>query len=316
MANKYTFEFIECFVKENSDCKLLSTEYINCKQKLLFQCRCGESFEATFDEFKNGNKRQCNACGFKNGGSKNTKSHQKFEQEIFDLVGNEYSLLTKYQRDDVKVLMKHNKCGYEWNIVPSAFLQGVRCPQCQHRSYKKNTKEFMQEVFDLVGEEYSVLSDYVGCEDYILMKHNICGHIYDVKPHNFLTGKRCPNCALPHKPNTEKKLQFFLEQKGVNHQHHFRFDDCINPKTKMRLTFDFAIFDKDDNLLCLIEYDGKQHFEPIAWFGGEDNLLKQKYRDKIKNEYCQKNNIYLIRIPYWDFSILEEVLEEKLKVVI
>ena len=28
-------------------------------------------------------------------------------------------------------------------------------------------------------------------------------------------------------------------------------------------------------------------------------VIKHTYRDKIKNEYCLKHNIPLIRIPYW-----------------
>lgn len=58
-----TFEFVRDFVELNSTCKLLSTQYINYDEKLKFQCSCGNIFEASFDKFKNRNKRQCNECG-------------------------------------------------------------------------------------------------------------------------------------------------------------------------------------------------------------------------------------------------------------
>lgn len=48
----------------------------------------------------------------------------------------------------------------------------------------------------------------------------------------------------------------------------------------------------------LIEYDGKQHFEPIEFFGGEEKFNKLQENDKIKNEYCKNNKIPLIRISY------------------
>ena len=51
-------------------------------------------------------------------------------------------------------------------------------------------------------------------------------------------------------------------------------------------------------LLYLIEYDGKQHFKPIEWFGGAENFKKQQRRDKIKDNYCQLHNIPLLRLPY------------------
>jgi hypothetical protein len=50
----------------------------------------------------------------------------------------------------------------------------------------------------------------------------------------------------------------------------------------------------------IIEYDGIQHYEPVELFGGIDEFEKTKIKDKIKNEYCLKNNILLYRISYKD----------------
>ena len=46
-----------------------------------------------------------------------------------------------------------------------------------------------------------------------------------------------------------------------------------------------------------IEYDGEQHYKPIY---GEDSLKLVQRHDKIKDDYCRKNNITLIRVPYWE----------------
>lgn len=43
-----------------------------------------------------------------------------------------------------------------------------------------------------------------------------------------------------------------------------------------------------------IECQGKQHFEPIDFFGGEENFLKQKERDKEKLEECKQHGIKMI----------------------
>lgn len=63
--------------------------------------------------------------------------------------------------------------------------------------------------------------------------------------------------------------------------------------------FDFAIIDKNTHqLIKLIEYDGEQHFPEF------DSILypyeQTHKRDLLKNNYCKKNNIPLIRIPYWE----------------
>lgn len=47
----------------------------------------------------------------------------------------------------------------------------------------------------------------------------------------------------------------------------------------------------------IIEFDGKQHFNIGGW--NDNKALEKNFEhDKLKNEYCLKNNIPLIRIPY------------------
>lgn len=62
-----------------------------------------------------------------------------------------------------------------------------------------------------------------------------------------------------------------------------------------------------------IEYQGKQHYEPVEHFGGEESFKEQKQRDKTKAQLCTKNNTELIRWhydrPLKEYEV-EEVLEE------
>lgn len=59
---KWDISKIKQYVKENSNCELLSIEYINIDSNLVFKCNCGNEFETSFDKFKTRNKRQCNEC--------------------------------------------------------------------------------------------------------------------------------------------------------------------------------------------------------------------------------------------------------------
>lgn len=79
-------------------------------------------------------------------------------------------------------------------------------------------------------------------------------------------------------------IPFVLEKK---------FKDC---KDKKELPFDFYVDNK-----YLIEYDGIQHYD-------KESIYDYEYthnHDLIKNEWCKKNNIPLIRIPYWHFKEIE-----------
>ncbi|TDM04049.1 DUF2726 domain-containing protein [Macrococcus carouselicus] len=81
------------------------------------------------------------------------------------------------------------------------------------------------------------------------------------------------------------------------------------PKTNKRLKFDFAIFNKNKELILLIEYDGIQHFQEVGFFGGQDELKIRQYRDEIKNNYCLNNQIPLVRIPYYEEDNIESILK-------
>ena len=43
------------------------------------------------------------------------------------------------------------------------------------------------------------------------------------------------------------------------------------------------------------------------------DLMNLKHRDNIKTRYCNDNNIKLIRVPYWDYKNIEEILVKELK---
>ncbi|HEY5587630.1 MAG TPA: RNase H1/viroplasmin domain-containing protein [Candidatus Paceibacterota bacterium] len=73
--------------------------------------------------------------------------------------------------------------------------------------------------------------------------------------------------------------------------------------------FDFAIF-KNNRLAGFIEFDGQQHFEAIAKFGGSDGLMKTQYRDSKKNNYCNYKELILLRIKYSDGHSSKTLISE------
>jgi len=49
------------------------------------------------------------------------------------------------------------------------------------------------------------------------------------------------------------------------------------------MRYDIALWENDD-LWGLIEFDGKQHHEPVQLFGGEEQFQVQQKKDRIKDE--------------------------------
>lgn len=66
-----------------------------------------------------------------------------------------------------------------------------------------------------------------------------------------------------------------------------------------------------------IEYDGRQHYEPVRFFGNDEDAKyiheRTKKHDEIKNHYCEENNINLLRIPYWETKNIEIIINNCLQ---
>lgn len=77
---------------------------------------------------------------------------------------------------------------------------------------------------------------------------------------------------------------------------------------KINYYFDFAILSEGEKSpVAFIEYDGVLHFDQDSSHGwnNEENWLRTQANDKIKNQWCEENNIPLIRIPYTDFDEID-----------
>ena len=85
----------------------------------------------------------------------------------------------------------------------------------------------------------------------------------------------------------EEKISQLLSNNNIIYEREKIFDD-FKP-----YRYDFYV-----NKEYIIEYDGKQHFSNYSW-GSEIHTIKESQdRDTLKNNYCHKHQIPIIRIPY------------------
>ena len=80
-----------------------------------------------------------------------------------------------------------------------------------------------------------------------------------------------------------------------------QFEDLIFKDSNGKPRFDFYLPEYN---IC-IEYDGEFHYKMLMDF---DEFVNGKIRDSVKNYYCNQNDIKIIRIPYWNFKNIEEIL--------
>jgi hypothetical protein len=101
---------------------------------------------------------------------------------------------------------------------------------------KKTTDEFIKEVFNLVGDEYEVLDEYVNDSTPISFLHNECGNEFGMRPGKFLgtpncKGNRCPYCYGTPKKTTKR---FKIEVKNLTNDGYDVLDEYKTNKDKMR----------------------------------------------------------------------------------
>lgn len=300
VGNEYTILGVYTKAKENLDIK---------------HNDCGHEYQVTPDNFKRG--RRCPQCANnikrKEGKVSNIDS---FKKSVYELVGNEYSVLDdSYINARTPIKIKHNYCGYGWSVRPNHFTKnGTRCPECSNKesglSRRKSIEEFKKEVDDVSNSEYEVVGEYVNAMTKVKMKHISCGATYKVEPNSFLNGNRCPECNKRNSMSKgETRIKDFLEINQLKYVYQYTFEDC---KNIFVLPFDFAILNSDGDVVLIIEFDGRQHYEVVEIWGGEKEFERIKMCDNIKNNYCKDNNIPLVRIPHWEYENIERILNESL----
>lgn len=235
-----------------------------------------------------------------------SKSHIQFCKEIYSLYGDDYKILEKYTGNKRKIFIRH-KCGRIWRITPINLLNGHGCPDC-FSTICWNTTTLKEEVYRIFKEEYTVLGEYVNAKTKVTFRHEKCGKTFETIPYSLLNRKNCPKCE---KSKGEKNIELFLKNNNIIFEPQYKINNC---KNILPLPFDFAVFKNEEKteIIYLIEYDGEFHYMEPKFIKNEQkriNTLKlTQKRDKIKSDYCINNNINLIRIPYWDFNNIENIL--------
>lgn len=296
-------DFVRDLKSKHGDEYVLVGDYVAMGKKVTIKhSKCGYSWSIIPSSILGSSR--CRKCF-----GTHRKTTSSYRKQLLETKGDDYSLLSEYENAKKKVKIRH-VCGFEYEGLPNNILKR-NCPKCS-KLVRKDTKYFTNEVYSLVGEEYTVLGEYKNAKTHILMRHN-CDNCWDneyyVVPDAFIRGVRCPKCIGSL---GEKRVEKYLMERGISYINQYRIPECRN---KNPLPFDFAVIYKG-RLHCLIEYDGEQHYNKTDWFGGKDNYENTKRNDKIKSDFCLDNNIKLIRIPYWDYKNIEGILDNEIKITI
>ncbi len=186
--------------------------------------------------------------------------------------------------------------------APHNHLRGQGCPKCGGTQLI-NTEEFIKRAREIHGDLYNYDQvKYINSNNYILINCKEHG-LFKQKPPYHLCGQGCPHCNVSV---GELQIMKFLKDNNIIFISQYSFDDLKYIKL---LYFDIAIFDKNGKLLCLIEYNGIQHYVYNEFYHKTlEGFELHKYKDKLKIDYTISHEIPLFIIRY-DEDIIKRMKE-------
>ena len=278
---------------ETYGCKLISEEYINNASKLKIKCSCGEIYNISFGKFKDGDRyKKCIKCR----DIRSKKLSYSYIKSFIEKFG--YILVSDSYIDANSKLKITCPSGHIYDVKFSNFYSGKRCPHCSgnYRMTINEVKSYINDIgYICLDSEYKNLTQKLNliCDN----GHNIKMTMRELKD-----GCRCKICGMS---KGERVIKNYLIRHNIGYiydQPYFKdlLSDLGNPLRPDFILPDYKIW---------IEYDGEFHYKKMYDADGHELL---KIYDGIKDRYSKKNGWKLIRIPYWEFDNIENILEKEI----
>lgn len=261
-------------------------QYVKTAQPIeLFHKKCKEIVVIRPADFLRGSR--CKECTSLND------TPEKFSKKVKEKSKGLYEYLDGYTDHKCTVTLWCTKHQIEFTANATSTSRGrLVCKKCvkdvQNLKQRKPLEKVQEQLFEKHRGNIEIVGDYYNTHTKAKFLCHECNVPFHAEPNSVIRISGCPNCATSH---GEKLVRNTLTELNVPFEEQKYYDECrgIRP-----LPFDFFI----PSLNTLIEYDGKQHFEPVDFFGGEEGFLKRQEYDNIKTTFAHNSGINLLRISY------------------
>lgn len=292
-------------------------DYISPKGQKLIQwickCSCGKTIIVNSNRLKSGRSKSC--------GHPEDLTNKRFGELV--VIKRDKDIIEKNGNHRTAWLCQCN-CGNQ-KIVDSHKLKSGNTSSCgclklkMYQTMKTDITNVRQDNGYLIGIK-EIDSEYSKSglkKSMWLCKCARCGNTTVVSLNHFTTGNK-KSCGCIKRSYGEALIQEYLTANQIIFREQIKFKDLIG-KDNRPLRYDFGIY-KNNKLICLIEYNGKQHYKP-SWssksISAKERFIKQKQNDEMKREYANKIGIPLIEIPYTvnSYKDIEKFLDERIKMI-
>jgi hypothetical protein len=218
---------------------------------------------------------------------------------IIHNYGFDYSLIREYENNKTRVPLICKTCGHLFSVTPDNHLNRKSgCPKCVGQV--KTTNDIVKEFVSKHGEntyDYSkVVYKNVDSPVIIIQKNDNKEILITPKNHLRSLGEYSGS-------KLEKIVDGILNKMGIVYKKYENFEWL---RYKKPLELDFYLPDYN----IAIEIQGRQHFEPVEVFGGENEFKNIQQRDKIKKQLCDDNGVKLLYFSCEKNGVPNEYLDE------
>lgn len=288
-SNPYVMDNVRTFLRNNnSETEPLSFEFISNTAPMLFKCSCGNIFTRAWGNMYAQLQFNCPDCALKGRISKRRNKLNDvaniFAEHGLKLISNKYE-------NNMTIMDCETFDGYKVCVSLNNLIHG-KSPTIF--SAELNPKHFGYNMRKYIADN-EVPCEYVGLIDAHGSKIECrcdCGELFNTTSLLVRNNQqiRCQKCSKKQS-SYEWKTEEWLIENGAEFYKQYRFDDCRDCRT---LPFDFYLPSKN---IC-IEVDGEQHNKEHSIYYSDKTVR----HDVIKDEYCKKNGIQLIRIPFYAYD--------------
>ncbi|MCZ2398181.1 MAG: hypothetical protein LC100_16785 [Chitinophagales bacterium] len=286
-------EFIELIKNIHPDIEIL-TPFIGTRKRITILCKRCNIKSTPFAQELLKPMFRCGEC--------NRIERETLFIEKMSVINPNIKIIGEYKNSQTKVDCKCLIHDEFFSMTGCNLITGHGCPKCAKESRRKlsakNHNEFVSEL-KKISPTINIKSEYISAHKKIKCQCSICNFEWDATPHSLLRGDRCSKCNFQSKGEIE--ISKILDELKIEYIQQKRFDDCRN---QLPLPFDFYL----PRYNICIEFQGRQHYEAVFCFGGEDEFRIGQQRDDIKANYCKEKNIGLLCIPYWDFNNIKQII--------
>lgn len=258
-------------------------------------CRCGKEVVASTGDLRSGKVKSC-GC------------RKKTFVQVTDETGNRYGRLTVLKRvgsdsDGKATWLCQCDCGNTVVAAGKNLRSGnVKSCGCYMRDVVSQ-----RSLNDLTGMRFGQLTVIKRAATKYSARGNQstqwlcrcdCGRECVVAAGALTTNNHTRSCGCMKSSFNEALIESILKEQQVLYKTQYSFSDLLSPRG-YKLRFDFAFLNPDGSLICLLEYQGEQHFNvPAGNVGSHFGELQREVTDDLKRAYCKEHNIKLFEIRY------------------